>query len=123
MLFNTIDACVATESCLLWRRSTPTEQRTACRLTTETRPDAILESVLAFEMIYDFINDFQVDLFERPKRLGNLAFSIHLDQYLPLARSGFWCRKELNQKRNVTSRSLLEQKSGLAKAPIYVESI
>ena len=87
------------------------------------RPDAILGSVLAFEMIYDFINDFQVDLFERPKRLGNLAFSIHLDQYLPLARSGFWCRKELNQKRNVTSRSLLEQKSGLAKAPIYVESI
>jgi hypothetical protein len=32
-------------------------------------------------MIYDLVNDFEVYLFERPKRLGNFALSIEFDQY------------------------------------------
>jgi hypothetical protein len=46
-------------------------------------------------MIYELINDFQIDLFECPKRLGNLSFSIDFDEYLSLARSGVWYRKKL----------------------------
>jgi hypothetical protein len=41
-------------------------------------------------MIYKLINDFQIDLFECPKRLGNLSFSIDFDEYLSLERPGFW---------------------------------
>jgi hypothetical protein len=50
----------------------------------------------------------QVYLFERPKRFGNFTFSVEFDQLLSLTRSGLCRRKELDQKRNVATGSLLE---------------
>jgi hypothetical protein len=58
-------------------------------------------------MIYGHINDFQIDPSKGSKRLGNLSFSIDFDQYLLLARSGFW-RKKLEQKWPIPSHSVLQ---------------
>src|SRR5258707_10727177 len=59
-------------------------------------------------MIYDLIDVFQIDLFKRPKRLGDLSFAVDLDQCLPLARSGFRCRKNLQVKWIVPCHSVIQ---------------
>jgi hypothetical protein len=40
-------------------------------------------------MVDELINDLEINLFERPKRFGNLSFPIDLDEHLPLARPPF----------------------------------
>jgi hypothetical protein len=40
------------------------------------------------KMIYDLMNDFQIDLFECPERLINLAFPVKFDEHFALARPG-----------------------------------
>src|SRR5260221_7899478 len=59
-------------------------------------------------MIYDLLGVFQIDLFKRPKRLGDLSFAVDLDQCLPLARSGFRCRKNLQVKWIVPCHSIIQ---------------
>ena len=73
-----------------------------------------MPSLFAFKMIYDLIDDFQIDLFEGPIRLRNFPFSIEFDQYLPLAWSGFWHREKLHQKRNVPASAILQLPEYLA---------
>ena len=45
---------------------------------------------------------------ERPKRLCNLSFPIQFDERLPLARSGFRCRKNLNVERIIPRHSVVQ---------------
>jgi hypothetical protein len=40
-----------------------------------------IPNLLALKMIYDLVNDFQIDLFKGSKRLRNLSFLIDFDEY------------------------------------------
>jgi hypothetical protein len=59
-------------------------------------------------MIYEAINDFQIDLFEGPKRLGNLSFPIDFNESLPLSRSGFRRRKYLEVNWIIPRHSVVQ---------------
>ena len=59
-------------------------------------------------MIYELINDFEIDLLKCPKRLGNLSSPIQFDECLPLERSGFRCRKNLKVERIIPHHSVVQ---------------
>jgi hypothetical protein len=59
-------------------------------------------------MIYELINDFQIDLFEGPKRLINLSFPIDFDECLPLARSRFRFQKYLEVEWIIPRHSVVQ---------------
>jgi hypothetical protein len=52
-----------------------------------------IASLFAPKMIYEPINNSLINLPESPKRLGGFAFSIALDEHLPLVRPSFRCRE------------------------------
>ena len=54
-------------------------------------------------MVYELINYFYIDLFERPKRLGDLSFPIDLDE----SPFGFLWKKP-EQKWLIPSASVLQ---------------
>ena len=53
-------------------------------------------------------NDFEVDVFERPKRLGNLSFAIGLDECFPLARPGFRGWKDCEIERLIAHHPVVQ---------------
>jgi hypothetical protein len=89
-----------------WIRCSALKETDVLDLHNRRLPDVILTSFLAVEMIYDLINNFQVYLSKLPQGFGNFSFSIQFDEYLSLARSGFW-RKKLEQKWLIPSASVL----------------
>ena len=100
-----------TLACLWSRRSRPWLDRRWVRLQAVIRIGETSLGVtrpLAFEMIDELINDFQIDSFERPKRLANLSLPIDLDERLPLAGSGFRCRKNFKVKRITPRHSVVQ---------------
>jgi hypothetical protein len=53
-------------------------------------------------------NDFEVDLFERSKRLGNLSFATGLDECFPMPRPGFRGRKDCEIERLIAHHPVVQ---------------
>ena len=67
------------------------------------------------KMIYDLMNDLQIDLFEGPDGFINFALPIKFDEHLSLSRSGRRIWEELEQQWVITSHSVVQLPEHLPK--------
>jgi hypothetical protein len=67
------------------------------------------------KMIYDLMNDVQIDLSEGPEGFVNFALPIKFDEHLSLSRSGRRIWEQLEQQWVITSHSVVQLPERLPK--------